>query len=234
MGWFHRLPLNSALYGSGKWAAMTTYADLRGWSTALSDAEITIPFTLIACENAEGELLMLKRSKPPFVDMWNFVGGKIEPDERPDASARRELLEELGRAVAPRVLKYRGVAFWPETTEDEVRYKGMHLFYARLPSKVHSTGQLALLDEGVTAWLPKALLARGDEFPAVPNFDVLYPIMVEAPDAAPQAVFHWETDNGDYEAASRPIRSDYSRPSSFPPGKAKVPVSALTALPDTM
>jgi 8-oxo-dGTP diphosphatase len=209
------------------------YSDLRDWSTALSNAEVTIPFTLIACENAQGELLMLKRYKPPFVDMWNFLGGKIEPDERPDASARRELLEELGRAVAPRALKYRGVAFWPETADHEVRYRGMHLFYARLPAKVHSTGQLALLDEGVTAWLPKDLLARGDDFEAVPNFGVLYPIMVEAPDNAPQAVFHWTNKAGHYESASRPIRPDYSHPSSFPPGNAKVPVSALTGPPDT-
>jgi 8-oxo-dGTP diphosphatase len=212
---------------------VTSYGDLRDWCTALSDAEVTIPFTLIACENAERELLMLKRSKPPFVDMWNFLGGKIEPDERPDASARRELLEELGRAVAPRVLKYRGVAVWPETADDEVRYKGMHLFYARLSAKVHSTGQLALLDEGVTAWLPKALLAQGNEFPAVPNFDVLYPCMVEASGDAPQAVFHWTNKRGRYESVSRPIRSDYFNPSSFPPGIAKVPIGDLADLSDT-
>jgi len=209
---------------------MTTRRDLPDWRTALSDAEVSIPFTLIACENAEGELLMLKRTKPPFVDMWNFVGGKIEPDELPDASALRELLEELGRAVAPRSLKYRGVAFWPETDDGEVRYKGMHLFYAKLPAKVHSTGQLALLDEGIIAWLPSALLADGNKFPAVPNFDVLYPIMVKTRDDGPQAVFHWPNEKGGYHAVSTPIRPDYAHPSRFAPGKARVPVSALTTL----
>jgi 8-oxo-dGTP pyrophosphatase MutT (NUDIX family) len=210
---------------------MTKHRDFLDWRTALSGAEVTIPFTLIACENAEGELLMLKRTKPPFVDMWNFVGGKIEPHELPHASALRELLEELGRSVAPRLLKYRGVAFWPETGGHEVHYKGMHLFYAKLPAKAHLTGQFALLDEGVTAWLPKALLAEGNEFPAVPNFDVLYPVMVEAQEDAPRAVFHWPAREGGYESASGPIRCEYAHPSSFPPGTAKVAISALTALP---
>lgn len=225
-----RLPCNGLLFFRGESTGMTTDDALPNWLTTLSNAEVTIPFTLIACENAEGELLMLKRTKPPFVGMWNFVGGKIEPNELPDASARRELIEELGRAIAPRSLKYRGVAFWPETGSGETRFKGMHLFYAKLSSKEHSTGQLALLDEGIIAWLPKDLLADGDEFPAVPNFDVLYPVMVEVQPDGPRAVFHWPREEGGYHAASAPMRPAYLDPSNFPPGKSNVRVDALTEL----
>ena len=42
------------------------------------------------------KLLMCKREKDPFKGKFNFVGGKVEPNETEDEAAYRELYEETG------------------------------------------------------------------------------------------------------------------------------------------
>src|SRR3954452_18931622 len=46
-----------------------------------------------------GEVLMVERARPPFEGLWSFPGGRAEPGEDVEATARRELLEETGLAV---------------------------------------------------------------------------------------------------------------------------------------
>ncbi|MBI4441847.1 MAG: (deoxy)nucleoside triphosphate pyrophosphohydrolase [Acidobacteria bacterium] len=45
----------------------------------------------------QGRLLICQRSlKDDFPGKWEFPGGKVEPEESPQAALRRELREELG------------------------------------------------------------------------------------------------------------------------------------------
>jgi len=41
-------------------------------------------------------VLMVERKKPPLRGLWSFPGGKSEPRENPEQTARREVLEETG------------------------------------------------------------------------------------------------------------------------------------------
>jgi 8-oxo-dGTP diphosphatase len=52
--------------------------------------------------NANGEVLVQKRATDrSMAGLWEFPGGKIEPNERPEDALVRELDEELGIIVRP-------------------------------------------------------------------------------------------------------------------------------------
>jgi 8-oxo-dGTP diphosphatase len=59
------------------------------------------PVVAAALIDAQGRILVQQR--PPgrqLAGLWEFPGGKIEPDETPEAALSRELMEELGIVVA--------------------------------------------------------------------------------------------------------------------------------------
>ncbi|SEP68361.1 ADP-ribose pyrophosphatase YjhB, NUDIX family [Faunimonas pinastri] len=41
-------------------------------------------------------VLMVRRGKPPFDELWSFPGGHVEAGESAEAASRRELREETG------------------------------------------------------------------------------------------------------------------------------------------
>ncbi len=45
---------------------------------------------------SRGRYLLVRRKNPPAADMYAFPGGRVEPDESPDATAIRECAEETG------------------------------------------------------------------------------------------------------------------------------------------
>src|SRR6185503_5489107 len=45
----------------------------------------------------DSRVILLRNAR----DEWELPGGKLEPGEDPEASVRREILEELGLAVQP-------------------------------------------------------------------------------------------------------------------------------------
>ena len=51
----------------------------------------------VALIDAEGRVLLAQRpAGKPLAGLWEFPGGKVEPDETPEAALIRELHEELG------------------------------------------------------------------------------------------------------------------------------------------
>lgn len=44
-------------------------------------------------------VLMVLRARAPLANLWSFPGGRAEPGEDAEATARRELLEETGLTV---------------------------------------------------------------------------------------------------------------------------------------
>jgi 8-oxo-dGTP diphosphatase len=55
--------------------------------------------------DADGRVLVQQRpAGKPMAGLWEFPGGKMEPDETPEAALIRELREELGIDVQPACL----------------------------------------------------------------------------------------------------------------------------------
>ncbi|MFL6845897.1 MAG: (deoxy)nucleoside triphosphate pyrophosphohydrolase [Allosphingosinicella sp.] len=55
--------------------------------------------------DSERRVLLQKRAEGrAMAGLWEFPGGKVEPDELPEAALARELAEELGIEVAPEAL----------------------------------------------------------------------------------------------------------------------------------
>ena len=58
-----------------------------------------------ALTDAEGRVLMARRpAGKQHAGLWEFPGGKVEPDETPKAALVRELREELGIEIDPATL----------------------------------------------------------------------------------------------------------------------------------
>jgi 8-oxo-dGTP diphosphatase len=54
-----------------------------------------------ALVDADGRVLIAQRpAGKPMAGLWEFPGGKVEPDERPEQTLIRELQEELGITVS--------------------------------------------------------------------------------------------------------------------------------------
>jgi 8-oxo-dGTP diphosphatase len=59
----------------------------------------------VALVDADNRILLAQRPKGKQLEgLWEFPGGKIEPDERPEEALIRELSEELGIIVKPACL----------------------------------------------------------------------------------------------------------------------------------
>ncbi len=53
-------------------------------------------------ENGEGKILIARRKEGKSQQgLWEFPGGKLEPDESPEACLVRELREEMGIEIEP-------------------------------------------------------------------------------------------------------------------------------------
>lgn len=74
-----------------------------------------------ACIWRGGQLLLIKRGKPPGKGLWSLPGGKIELGEEVEAAAARELFEEtqvvakLVHAMGPFEVKRDGVLIYSIT-----------------------------------------------------------------------------------------------------------------------
>ncbi len=53
--------------------------------------------TMLVIQNSEGDILLQRRTKQPFIDTWTLPYGKLHiDDESVHAAAQREVLEKLG------------------------------------------------------------------------------------------------------------------------------------------
>lgn len=96
------------------------------------------------------ELLMLNRENKPTQGLWNGVGGKIEADETPLESVRREIEEETGIVLSETQITYKGMVTWEV---DGTYSGGMYAFLADLPSNLEYATPRRIA-EGILDWKP--------------------------------------------------------------------------------
>ena len=107
-------------------------------------------------ENENNEILCALRSPiMTLPNMWEFPGGKIEPDETPQEALKREIMEELDTEIA--------VGEVIDTIEYD--YPDFHLsmdcFWCEIVS-----GDLVLKEHEAAKWLAKETLHTVDWLPA--------------------------------------------------------------------
>lgn len=106
-------------------------------------------------KDAQGRIFATQRGYGEFKDMWEFPGGKIEPDEDPENALVREIQEELATEIT--VDQYVTTVEWD--------YPTFHLsMRCYLCSIV--TGNLELLEHEDAKWLAKDELISVDWLPA--------------------------------------------------------------------
>ena len=101
--------------------------------------------TLCFVRNGE-KILMINRVKPPFMGMWNAVGGHLADGETPEQCAVREIKEESGITVD-------SVSLFSEFTwnyDDETGYA----LIADLPDDFDDSAFPLKTDEGIVDFMP--------------------------------------------------------------------------------
>lgn len=97
------------------------------------ETPVNLKYTICFCR-VDNKVLMVHRIKEPNKDMWNGLGGKIEPNETPKESVFREMREEaemdLNKANG---VNFVGTVTWDKHTEPPEKV-GMYSFVVDLPS----------------------------------------------------------------------------------------------------
>lgn len=102
-----------------------------------------------------GKVFATQRGYGEFKDGWEFPGGKIEPDETPEAAVVREIREELDIEVEVLELL--------DTVEYD--YPKFHLSMDCFICKIKS-GNLVLKEHEAAKWLTKETLDSVEWLPA--------------------------------------------------------------------
>lgn len=113
-------------------------------------------FKYTLCFIIENDLvLMINRNKKPWMGRWNGVGGKIEQDETPLESIKREIFEETKINPEKLDIIYKGIVTWNDETFGDCF--GLYLFLAypksNLDFKYPEKTDEGILDLKPLAWV---------------------------------------------------------------------------------
>ena len=140
-------------------------------------------YTLIFLLRGE-EILMLHRRNPPNQDLWNGVGGRLEPGELPIQGALREVREETGYSLS--TAHFAGLLTWDGHSEIA---GGLYIFTTQVPD---SAPPLPIDDEGELAWQPRSWVLSSPA--VVENIHRFGPYVLNG---APPQDYHFTYGSGD-------------------------------------
>ena len=86
--------------------------------------------TMVIIQNDEGDVLMYKKKRQPFIDLWTLPHGKVHNDDTSvEISARRELSEKVHNVNVP-MLKHVGDSYIHVMHDNEIAISTLvHIFY---------------------------------------------------------------------------------------------------------
>ena len=103
----------------------------------------------------DNKILATRRGYGEFINMWEFPGGKIEPNETKEEALIREIKEELDCTIKPTKL----------ALDLEYQYPTFYLKMSCFEAVI-TKGTPKLLEHNDARWLSKAELGEVDWIPA--------------------------------------------------------------------
>jgi 8-oxo-dGTP diphosphatase len=91
---------------------------------------------------ADGQVLMIRRAKEPFMDRLAFPGGHVEEGEELLAATVRELEEEVGIVLEPQRLEYL-IRLDATGRDPRPGHDLSHVFYAQVDADLLRSGEAA-------------------------------------------------------------------------------------------
>lgn len=138
-----------------------------------SGARKAIPAVLIYARHGD-QVLMIHRNSPDrpgdyHAGKWNGLGGKCEPDESPQETARREFEEEAGLALPLEAFRALGSLTFPNFKAHKSEDWLVYVFEVELGAE--QCGQiLRKTAEGELHWVPAADLLKLNLWPGDKHF----------------------------------------------------------------
>lgn len=141
-----------------------------------------LAYTICFCRSGD-RVLLLHRRRPPNAGLWNGVGGKLAPGERPADCIRREVREETGLDLTPPgLLRFAGIVTWTVGADPTMPSSGMYAFVADLGLAPAWPGDRDT-PEGPLRWHPLAFVADLANPAVVSNLPYFVPPMLAGAEA---------------------------------------------------
>lgn len=121
------------------------------------------------------KILLIKRNKQPFKDLWGMPGGKVEFSEHIDKAIIREILEETGLIIKPRrLLAVLSEIFVDKNKKDKPLYHSIIFLYDTL---IENPLSLKKSSEGDLKWFDLKNLPKGQIIPS--DFQMIKQIILK-------------------------------------------------------
>lgn len=134
-------------------------------------------YTLGFIRAESGHVLLLNRTKAPWMGRWNGVGGKLDDGESPYECIVRETLEETGLSLPQ--YKDRGVMRWFRDGND---LGGVHIFSAEVSAAEMAQYKTpkVFCHEGILDWKAMEWVMHEDNSGIVDNVKIMMERLFDA------------------------------------------------------
>lgn len=137
--------------------------------------EYALLYTICFCV-VEDKVLLMRRKKEPYTNMWNGLGGKIENGETPKEAVIRELMEEADLDGYQADIVYAGVVTWDHFTPENRQGMYAYIFFY---------GEEVLFDskdtrEGILEWKNLDWVLQGENKAVAENVKYFLPEMLKS------------------------------------------------------